>query len=61
MDIVKEILEKERKELEKYKTIEVTKHLDVRTDLGFLMCSDPNDLDDKKLKYFVIFFYFAIN
>lgn len=48
--IVRNILEKEQKNLEKYKTIEVTKHLDVRLDVGMLMCSDPNDLDDKSLK-----------
>lgn len=50
MDIVREILEKEQRELEKFKTIQVTKHLDVRTDLGLLMCSDPNDLDTQSLK-----------
>lgn len=51
MDIVREILEKEQRDLEKFKSIQVAKHLEVRTDLGLLMCSDPNDLDGKALKY----------
>lgn len=50
MDIVREILEKEQRDLEKFKSIQVEKHLEVRTDLGLLMCSDPNDLDGKALK-----------
>lgn len=50
MDIVREILEKEQRDLEKFKSIQVAKHLEVRTDLGLLMCSDPNDLDGKSLK-----------
>lgn len=50
MDIVKEILEKEQRDLEKFKSIKVDKHLEVRSDLGMLMCSDPNDFDDNQLK-----------
>lgn len=50
MDIVKQILEKEQKDLEKFKTIEVGKHLEVRTDLGMMMLTDPNDFDINQLK-----------
>lgn len=50
MDIVKQILEKQQQDLEKFKSIQVKKHEDVRTDLGFLMCSDPNDFNEKLLK-----------
>lgn len=50
MDIVREVLEKEQRELEKFKTIQVEKHLEVRTDLGLLMVADPNDLDTQALK-----------
>lgn len=50
MDIVKEILEKEQRDLEKFKSIKVDKHLEVRSDLGMLMCSDPNDFDENQLK-----------
>lgn len=51
MDIVKRVLEEEQREAEKYKSIEVTKHLETKVDLGYLLCSDPNDLDEKRLKY----------
>lgn len=51
MDIVKRVLEEEQREAEKYKSIEVKKHLEVKIDLGYLLCSDPNDLDEKRLKY----------
>lgn len=51
MDIVKRVLEEEQREAEKYKSIEVKKHLEAKVDLGYLMCSDPNDLDEKRLKY----------
>ncbi|XP_004526203.1 ribosome biogenesis regulatory protein homolog [Ceratitis capitata] len=50
MDIVKEILEKQQRALEKYKPITVDKHLEVRLDIGSLLCTDPNDLEDKELK-----------
>lgn len=51
MDIVNEILEKEQKKAEKYKPIIVEKHLDVEFDIGTLLASDTNDLDNKLLKY----------
>lgn len=51
MDIVKRVLEEEQREAEKYKSIEVTKHLEAKVDLGYLLCSDPNDLNEKKIKY----------
>ncbi|XP_017461196.1 PREDICTED: ribosome biogenesis regulatory protein homolog [Rhagoletis zephyria] len=50
MDIVKEVLEKQQRTLEKYKPITVDKHLEVRLDVGSLMCTDPNDLDEKGLR-----------
>lgn len=51
MDIVKRVLEEEQREAEKYKSIEVKKHLETKVDLGYLLCSDPNDLNGKRLKY----------
>lgn len=51
MDIVRQVLEQERRDLEKFKSIEVLKHLDTKVDLGYLMCSDVNDLDESSLKY----------
>jgi len=50
MNIVKDVLEKEQRDLEKFKTIQVEKLLDCRTDLGMLMCTDPNELDEKSFK-----------
>lgn len=51
MDIVKRVLEEEQREAEKFKSITVNKHLETKIDLGYLLCSDPNDLDEKRLKY----------
>lgn len=51
MDIVKEVLEKQQRELEKYKPITVEKHLDCELDVGMMLLSDPNDLDDSEMKY----------
>lgn len=51
MDVVKEVLEKHQRELDRYKPIIVEKHLEVRNDIGMLLCSDPNDLDEEQLKY----------
>lgn len=51
MDIVRQILEDEKRETEKYKSIEVKKHLEANVDLGYLLCSDPNDLDENQLRY----------
>ncbi|XP_011181311.1 ribosome biogenesis regulatory protein homolog [Zeugodacus cucurbitae] len=50
MDIVKEVLEKQQRALEKYKPINVDKHLEVRLDVGSLLCTDPNDLEDSQLR-----------
>lgn len=50
MDIVQQVLEEQRREAEKYKSIGVVKHLDADVDLGYLMCSDPNELDETKLR-----------
>lgn len=50
MDIVKQVLEKQAKEAEKYKSISVTKHEEVKIDLGHLLISDPNSFDEAKLK-----------
>ncbi|XP_055378832.1 ribosome biogenesis regulatory protein homolog [Condylostylus longicornis] len=50
MDIVKEVLEKQQKELEKYKPVTVEKHLEVRNDLGMMLCTDPNDINAEQLK-----------
>ena len=47
MEIVKEVLEKQAKEIEKYKSINVTKHEDVKIDAGRLMISDPNSFTDE--------------
>ncbi|KAM7356023.1 ribosome biogenesis regulatory protein homolog [Cochliomyia hominivorax] len=49
MDIVKEVLEKQQKELEKYKPITVDKHLECRIDVGMMLITDPNDLDENEL------------
>lgn len=51
MDIVKEVLEKQQRELEKYKPITVEKHLDCELDVGMMLLSDPNDLDESEMKY----------
>ncbi|XP_055619497.1 ribosome biogenesis regulatory protein homolog [Toxorhynchites rutilus septentrionalis] len=50
MDIVKEVLEKQKKDLEKYKPITVEKHLEVGIDIGHLMVTDPNYFDEDKLR-----------
>jgi len=50
MDIVKEVLNKQAKEAEKYKSINVTKHEEVKIDLGHLLISDPNNFDESELK-----------
>jgi len=47
MDIVKEVLDKQAKEAEKYKPINVVKHEDVKIDAGRLMISDPNIFSDE--------------
>lgn len=49
MDVVKAVLEKHQKELDKYKPITVEKHLECRIDVGTLLITDPNDLDDRQL------------
>lgn len=50
MDIVKEVLEKQAKEAEKYRTINVNKHEEVKVDIGHLLISDPNIFDESELK-----------
>lgn len=50
MDIVNEILEREQQEQAKYKPITVEKLLEVQNDLGLLLCTDVNDLEEEKLK-----------
>ena len=50
MNIVQQVLEQERRDLDKFKSIQVEKHLDVKIDLGYLLCSDPNELDEADLK-----------
>lgn len=50
MDVVKRILDEEKRELEKYKSIQVEKHLEAKIDLGYLLCSDVNELNETRLK-----------
>jgi hypothetical protein len=50
MDIVKEVLKKQAKEAEKFKTIQVAKHEDVKIDLGSMLISDSNAFDESELK-----------
>lgn len=50
MDIIKEVLEKKAKELEKFKPITVEKHLELEFDVGSLLAIDKNDLDLTALK-----------
>ncbi|XP_033159834.1 ribosome biogenesis regulatory protein homolog [Drosophila mauritiana] len=50
MDVVKEVLAKHQKELDKYKPITVEKHLECRLDVGSLLITDPNDFDDRELR-----------
>lgn len=50
MDIVKEVLEKQAREAEKYRTIDVTKHEEVKVDIGHLLISDPNNFDESEFK-----------
>lgn len=49
-DIVQSVIEKQKKDLEKYKTIDVTKHEECNIDLGYLLCDDPNEVDTNTLK-----------
>lgn len=50
MEVVKEVLEKHQKELGKYRSIDVEKHLECRVDVGMMLLSDPNDLDAVSLE-----------
>lgn len=50
MNIVKEVLDKQAREAEKYKSIEVSKHEEVKIDLGMMMISDPNIFDEIQIK-----------
>lgn len=49
MDIVNEIFNKAKED--SYKPITVQKHLDLNLDLGTLLASDINDLEDKSLRH----------
>lgn len=51
MDIVRRVLDEEKRELEKFKSIQVEKHLEAKIDLGYLLCADPNELDEVRLKW----------
>lgn len=50
METVKEVFEKQKRELEKYRTIDVEKHEEVKLDIGHLLISDPNNFDEIELK-----------
>ncbi|XP_058066605.1 ribosome biogenesis regulatory protein homolog [Anopheles bellator] len=50
MDIVKEVLDKQQKDLQKYKPITVEKPLEPTVDVGHMLVSDPNYFDDALLK-----------
>lgn len=50
MDVVKQVLEKQAKEAEKYKSINVTKHEEVKIDLGHLLINDPNNFEENELR-----------
>lgn len=50
MEIVQEVLRKQQKDAQKYKTIQVEKHLDCNIDVGRLLLKDPNELDEDRLK-----------
>lgn len=47
---MQEVLKREQDALSKFKPITVEKHLAVENDLGLLMCTDPNDLDQNQLR-----------
>lgn len=48
MNIVQTVLANQVKE--NFKSTSVDKHLECKIDLGYLMCSDPNDIDHSELK-----------
>ncbi|XP_053664322.1 ribosome biogenesis regulatory protein homolog [Anopheles marshallii] len=50
MDIVKEVLEKQQQNLQKYKPITVEKPLEPTVDVGHMMVSDPNYFDEDQMK-----------
>ncbi|XP_058835285.1 ribosome biogenesis regulatory protein homolog [Topomyia yanbarensis] len=50
MDIVKQVLEKQKKDLETFKPTTVEKHLEVGIDVGHFMLTDPNYFDDDKFR-----------
>lgn len=47
MDIVNQVLEKQAKENERYKSIAVNKHEECKIDAGRLMISDPNAFSEE--------------
>lgn len=50
MDVVSQVMQNSALEAEKYKSINVEKHLDLEYDLGSLLAEDHNDFDLKLLK-----------
>ena len=50
MDIVKEVLAKQQREAEKYKSIVVEKLEEVNIDLGHLLVADPNNFEESEFK-----------
>lgn len=50
MNILERVIQQQAQESDKYKSITVTKHLDLEYDLGHLLTCDCNDLDIQKLK-----------
>ncbi|CAB3369229.1 Hypothetical predicted protein [Cloeon dipterum] len=50
MDILEDILQKEAKKSEKYKTTDVEKNVELELDLGNLLALDTNDLNLQELK-----------
>lgn len=47
---VQELLESHKKSQAKFKKISVEKHLECNVDLGYLLCSDPNTVNEKEFK-----------
>lgn len=50
MEIVRNVLNKQQKQLAKYKPITVDKLLDCHIDVGRLLVKDPNDLQESRLQ-----------
>lgn len=50
MDIVKEVLQQQQQNLQKYKPITVEKALEPTIDVGHMLVSDPNYYDEEQMK-----------